>query len=212
MLVTFSSVLIDGIEIDCIHQTNTWTNHGSIHECIVYGLHVSSPQEPITSVKVPLRLPHRRHFELDDNSETNVIEVGNDKDKYISFYIYQSPSCYYVPSGIADNFQNLKVLVIAFTGLKEITHEDLKPLVHLENLYIDNNQLESLEKKLFVSNPQITTINLSNNRIKHVAPQILEPLTNLQKINFSQNVCVDFDAVDKETILELIQKLETDCQ
>lgn len=189
---------------------NTWTNHGSIDECLVYGLSVTVPHEPITSVKLRIS---RSIFDKGENDETDVAVVrkNHDKDKISSFYIYRSPSCFYVPSGIADNFQNVKVLVIAFTGLKEITREDLKPLILLENLYIDNNELESLDKDLFISNSLITTINLSNNKIKSVGIHALEPLTNLQKINFSNNACIDLDGVDEESIKEVKRQLSLNC-
>lgn len=81
--------------------------------------------------------------------------------------------------------------MIAYSSLKIITQGDLKPLTNLENLHIDNNQLEMLDKDLFLSNPAIQIINLSQNKIKLVALDVLEPLAQLKHLSMLENICID---------------------
>lgn len=162
---------------------------------------VNSLDEPIESVNYGRRLSWSSSEEASDLN-------GND---YLSFYIYRSPLCYYVPAGIADNFKNIKVLVIAYTGLKVIRQKDLKPLKNLQNLYLDNNQLTFLEKDLFAFNTDIIDINLANNQISFVAPNVFEPLTKLNGFNFSENVCFKRKPNSGETALELKTAVAEHC-
>lgn len=162
---------------------------------------VNSSDEPIESVNYGRKLSW-------SSSEETIELNGND---YLSFYIYRSPLCYYVPAGIAENFKNIKVLVIAHTGLKDIRQQDLKPLKNLRNLYLDNNQLKFLEKDLFAFNTDITHINLANNQISFVAPNVLEPLTKLIEFGFSENVCFKRKQNSDETALQLKTAVAEHC-
>lgn len=117
-----------------------------------------------------------------------------------SFYIYQSPLCRFIPNGITNYFRNLTILVVAQTGLKSITKEDLKPFRYLRGLYLDKNELEVLEEDLFENNPKIQEVNFSENFIKHIAFNILEPLKNLKRADFFKNPCIDIGASDCEQV------------
>lgn len=151
--------------------------------------------------------------DYNDSDQNTTVETPdeNAKDKILSFYIRSSPFCHYVPSGIADNFKNIKVLVIAFTGLKVITQADLKPLEKLQNLYIDNNKLTSLDDDLFAFNSKIEYINLSHNQIQSVGLTTFEPLTGLKELGLIDNVCIDEAAGDIENVEALKLKLKTKC-
>lgn len=189
---------------------NVWTNHGAIDECIVYGITVTTPQQPITSVQLKIIDWYNRDIEHSD--ETKIAEKQiDDKDKIISFYIRSSPSCHYVPSGIVDNFKNIKVLVIAFTGLQIITQADLKPMKNLQNLYIDNNKLTSLADDLFIFNPSIEYINLAQNKISSIGLNTFEPLTGLQELSILGNPCFAFRSVSLTEVEKLKTQLKINC-
>lgn len=196
------------LELNCFTQINHWTNHGSIDECIFGNVVVSLPQEPITSVSM-----EQSGNDYNDDSEQTTVAAADPqaKNKILSFYILSSPLCFYVPSGIAENFKNIKVLIIANTGLRVITQVDLKPLKKLRNLYVDNNQLTSLDDDLFLSNPSIEYINVSNNQIKSVGMRTFEPLTGLKELGFYQNICIDDGAKSIRSVNALKLKLKTKC-
>lgn len=103
------------LELNCFTQVNHWTNLGSIDECIFGNVVVSLPQEPITSVSM-----EQSGYDYDDVSEQTTLATADaeTKNKILSFYILSSPLCFYVPSGIAENFKNIKVLIIANTGFE----------------------------------------------------------------------------------------------
>lgn len=162
--IIIASTFADAIVIRCTTQKNRWTNLGDIDECIVYYLKCQDYDDTITHVNIEAR-------------------------NILSFYIRESDDLYYIPSGIADHFVNLKVLVVAFTGLKALRQSDFKPLQNLENIYLDNNKLEFIEKDIFAYNPKIRFINLESNKIKSVAINVFEPLMRLQQLNFSGNIC-----------------------
>lgn len=185
LYLSYAIAASNALEINCNYQTNSWTHHGLLRECIVYGVVSTAPGDQISN---------------------------SAPDKGVeSFYIYQSPSLYYVPSGIADHFVDIKVLIIAFTGLKEITQDDLRPLKMLQNLYLDNNHLESIEKDLFAYNPLIEHLNLGQNRIKVVAFNVLDPLVNLEEISFEHNDCINFKAVNENELDQLKTLLKLHC-
>lgn len=153
--------------------------------------------DPITSLNVEYR---------NDNFNRR-----NDKDIFKSFHISSSPDCHYVPSGLGDHFKNLKVLVIAYTGLKALTQSDLRPLKKLQNLNFDNNQLEFLEDDLFIYNPIIESINMSGNRIKYIGLDVFAPLKSIDHLNFEKNVCINDSADGKTEIEELKMKMNQKC-
>lgn len=117
-----------------------------------------------------------------------------------SFYIFQSPLCRFIPSGITNYFRNLTILVVAQTGLKSITRTDLKPFKYLRGIYLDKNELEELEEDLFVHNSKIQEVNFSENLLKHIAFNVLEPLKNLKRADFFKNPCIDIGASDDQQI------------
>jgi hypothetical protein len=131
--VVVSLTVVNSIDLHCEYHKNFWTPFGSLKECLVRNLTVSTPHKNIASVG--------NHF------------VNNDEVK--SFHIYDSPSCLYIPFGIEKFFSNIEVLSVNFCGLKIVTKEDLKPLKHLRGLYLQHNEIEILGNDLFAHNPEI---------------------------------------------------------
>ena len=135
---------------------------------------------------------------------TNMLEVK-------AFHIYNSPSCHYIPSGIHDFFSNIEVLTVNFCGLKTVTKEDLRPLQHLKGLYLQNNQLTSLGNELFAENPLIEEINLCDNKLKHISPNVFVPLKYLRKIEVLRNLCIDESAIKSTEVEILIRNFKEKC-
>jgi hypothetical protein len=144
LVKVFLAVLLNistakAIDIKCHHQKNAWTTRGPLQECLVENLVVSN--------------------------KNVVVEKLNKHDyhtiKY--FYIHKSPLCLFMPSGIEKFLDQLEVLVVAGSGLKEIRQSDLKPFQFLKDLYMNHNELEFLKSDLFEFNTQIVIINFEAN-------------------------------------------------
>jgi Leucine-rich repeat (LRR) protein len=182
---------IAALDLVCDHQINTWTNLGSIDECIVRRVSV-----PSTDVSI-------------DSATFRWSSV--DKDDIESFYIYKSPECKFIPKGIETQFKNIKVLVVAYTGLTVLRQEDLKPLTKLQNLYVDNNHLEVLDGDLFAFNPNIDYLNFSNNQIKTIIAETFLSLKTIKWIDFSKNICIDRKAETNNEIIGLLIAMKINC-
>jgi len=68
-----------------------------------------------------------------------------------------------------------------------LNKNDLQGLSKLNWLRLGSNQIEHLEDDLFLENPNIKFLGLSNNRIKKLSAKTFAPLSQLEKVNFDQN-------------------------
>lgn len=196
MLVIFLGLTIaTAVIINCRHQFNSWTNYGTIHECIVY------------------------HLEFGKNDVVegvNVIRYGKavEPQEIQSFFLTSLSQN--IPSGLsqglATHFPNLKVLVIARTELKFLNSKDLKPFKQLTNLNVDNNKIEYLERGLFEHNPNIKSINLMENPIKKVDNGVFKTLKNLEHLNFSNNECYRGIANSLSEVRTLVEEIYENCK
>lgn len=187
LYLTLISSYCLAVKIKCHHQRNSWTSRGPIQECIVEDLIVGSSSEVVESLN---------------------------KHDYLtikSFFIHKSPLCLYLPIGIEKYLQHLEVLIIAGTGLKSIKQSDFKPFNELKELYLNDNQLESLESDLFFYNSLLTEINFNDNLIKHVGSYLLKPLKNLGGIGFKNNVCIDRSVNEAAELMNLEVELRAKC-
>lgn len=140
--------------------------------------------------------------DYDEEDDSHCYEVK-------SFYIYQSPLCRVIPTGITNHFRNLTILIIAHTGLKTVTKDDLKVFKYLKGVFLDRNELEVLEDDLFVHNLKVEEINFSENLLKHIGHNILKPLKNLTRADFYRNPCINMGAseiVDFELLKQILKK------
>lgn len=175
--------------ISCDIQTNFWTPFGSIKECLLKNINVTT---------------HRASIDFVSNQFTNMNEIT-------SLNIDLSPMCFYVPLGMEVFFQNLKVLSITRSGLKMVTAEDLKPFVHLRGIYFDNNKLETLEANVFDFNIDLEEIVLSENKLTSIENNVFDSLPKLMKLDLLRNVCIDKAALSYSDIKSLKKELRSSC-
>lgn len=193
MFLVLGLTISNAATIECNHQTNSWTSYGSIDECIVYNLQFDE-DDVVEGVKM---ISYGRVVPL--------LEMQ-------SFYIRNSPNVQYVPNGLATGFPNIKILVIAYSGLKYLRQKDLMPFRQVTDLYLDNNELEYFEKDLFERNPNIKIINLERNKIKSVANGAFKPLIKLEGLNFSGNKCYSGKAEGLSSVKTLTEEIHENCK
>ncbi|KAG5683590.1 hypothetical protein PVAND_012863 [Polypedilum vanderplanki] len=189
IFITFALIEIStAVSINCNTQANVWSPFGTLTECLAYDVVSTDTNTKITGVK----------------SYTNL-------DDFDSFYIYQSPSCHFFPKDITTYFDNLKILVVANTGLKSITKDDLKPFENIRGLYIDHSKLTSIDGDLFRYTKNLEDLSLQDNNIKFVEADIFKPLRKLNYLSFDFNDCINKRAGNRNDVEELFIEIEEKC-
>jgi hypothetical protein len=176
------------VNIDCNHQQNVWVPFGILSECLAYNVISKEPGQVLDSV-----------------------QTYNSLSDFKSFYIYKSPLCYFLPSGITEKFENLEVLVLAHTGLRSITKDDLKPFSKLRGLYIDYSKITSIHGDLFINNKNLEELSLQQNGIKYVESDSFKSLRKLTSFSFERNDCYDGKANGRDNVNDLIINIEQNC-
>lgn len=125
----------------------------------------------------------------------------------------QSIKCARIPSGFEIHFKNIEG-IFAFSSEKTILFgEDLKPFLKLKYLDISFNRITHLPSDTFVGNPLMEWIDFSDNKLKLVGLNILDPIPNLHYANFATNICINELGRDKTDISRNIKRLlRLNCQ
>jgi len=74
-------------------------------------------------------------------------------------------------------------------GMTEIHKEELAQYPNLKELYMSNNEIESIESNLFTNNRNLALIFLNDNKIKSVARNVFDGLDKLTYLGFDSNLC-----------------------
>jgi Leucine-rich repeat (LRR) protein len=132
-----------------------------------------------------------------------------------TLYILNSENFYYIPSGLAKFFPNLRALVVSNCGLKEIKADDLMGLNHLETLHINDTKLASLPDNLLNHTKNLTDLTVENCKIESLSSQLLNVIPDEQwtSIYFRGNTRIDlyFDPEESENSQDLnILKMKMD--
>lgn len=118
--------------------------------------------------------------------------------------------CNYFPLGFASFFTKISGISIQGVHLKELTCSDLQPFPELKILFAHNNDLEVLNKDIFIHSLKLEIIHLNNNKIQSVGLDILKPLSKLASADFSNNTCISLNA-DSKLVEELKIELKKKC-
>lgn len=96
-------------------------------------------------------------------------------------------------------------------SLETLTADDLHQFPKLEYLNLQGNRLHTLEGHLFVNNPLLKTIDISNNALNKLGRGVLSGLYDIVAVNFEGNECVDYAFHRREEMPELVQRMEDNC-
>lgn len=137
---------------------------------------------------------------------------GHNNDNLQAFSVRGRGKIYYFPKGLQNHFKNLEGIEIHGTGLKEICQEDIKDFSKLISLYLGWNELEVIEKDLFVHNSNLELIYLSHNKISRIDPSAFDMMMKLRYLDLSSNVCIDMDASDSQSeVQRVIMAVKIQC-
>lgn len=91
------------------------------------------------------------------------------------------------PDEIGNYFKNVTFLLITSSNLKEISKENLRSFPKLYYLCLMGSSIEFLPGDLFEYNEEISQIKLNNNKIKYIAPDLLDNIINLTRFEIMSN-------------------------
>lgn len=112
--------------------------------------------------------------------------------------------------GFSSVFGDLEKVIINRAGLKEISSDDLKQFGDkLKVLDLGFNEIEFLEKNLFVHNKNLERINFNDNKVRHVTDGAFNKLTKVEILNFQSNPCYFSDMMGG---LQLVSEIQNACK
>ncbi|KAG5670802.1 hypothetical protein PVAND_001040 [Polypedilum vanderplanki] len=109
-------------------------------------------------------------------------------------------------------FKNLEAIKHRQTYLVDITNEDFEEFAtKLVYLQISKSYLEKIQKDLFIYNPNLKGIDLSNNRIIKFDPKVFDSLRNLEYLTVEGNTCIKKQNYDTNDVAKVINQIKSQC-
>jgi Leucine-rich repeat (LRR) protein len=122
--------------------------------------------------------------------------------------IIKNPT-FQISSDSLDDLFDLKYLDLSSNKLTSLPN--LKNLIKLKEFYCSGNELTSLSSDVFSKNGQLIKINFYNNKLISINRNAIQHLGKLQVAKFANNTCIDLNAPEQKTILELKNEIISKC-
>lgn len=133
------------------------------------------------------------------------------KHEHIKIFHSMEIHLKYFPRNLNYFFPNINEVFFE-CGLSEIHKEDIGQFPQLEWLYMSYNEIEVLEKNLFIYNPKLRLIFFDNNRIKFIDSQVFDNLINLEHLSLRDNICnQEHIEGNRTTVVNFIQNIKRSC-
>lgn len=118
----------------------------------------------------------------------------------------------YLPSKLDKFAPKTQVLKIQSTGLKTLTHDDLKGFHHLRKLYVTGNELTTLPSNLLQIDADIVFVDFSNNKLINVGLNLFDSKA-IRSASFINNLCISSSAgsYDLDGVKALEELLTNSC-
>ncbi|CAG9807189.1 unnamed protein product [Chironomus riparius] len=132
-------------------------------------------------------------------------------NKNVGVFDGRKVSIKYFPRNLNTYFPNIHQIFIE-RKLREITKEDLQDFPMLVYLYLSFNDIQIIEKDLFIYNPELRLVFLNENRIKYVDPNVFKNLPKLIYLGFEDNDCHSgIVEQGRSNVVGLIKKISDQC-
>lgn len=129
----------------------------------------------------------------------------------VTLFSVWSQICHYIPKGIDKFFKNLEFIEFGKCGLKAVSDEDFKPFTKLKVLWLKDNELKSLGPGLFEFNPNLKSISLENNKINLIHQTVFDPIEDLDKLHFTDNLCASKNGEGRIQVKRVIREIIENC-
>lgn len=111
-------------------------------------------------------------------------------------------------SNVCNAFPNLLVFKALGIGLKEVAADAFTNCSKLTAIYLDDNELSSLDNAIFQANHELERIELPNNTLKTFDTSILNHAPKLRLLFLSDNGMDEFVISDESVQLTKLVKIE----
>lgn len=112
---------------------------------------------------------------------------GIKTNDFITYIEFRKCTLTQVPKGLTKIFPNLKIIKIFCSNLKKISRNDLIEYRQVKQLLFYDSEIEFLPERLFEGFENLEVIQFKNHKLEVIAPNILDGLTKLKKVDFSEN-------------------------
>jgi hypothetical protein len=134
-------------------------------------------------------------------------------DDVTQIFIYKQ-SCPFLPLNVSSFFKNVEVYQLKESRTGHLLQGDLDEFTKLKIFDVSHNPIEEIQENVFENGSSIESVSFYNCHLKVIDPKILDPLTNLKKVNFLGNICINAkldssEYTNEEQKLEKLDKLKT---
>ncbi|KAL7026929.1 hypothetical protein ACKWTF_005238 [Chironomus riparius] len=126
-----------------------------------------------------------------------------DDSKIKEFKIENNENVEFLPENIGELFPNLQKLTVRNTSVSEIPGDIFKKLHKLKTLELPNNQLSELDPEILSDAPILEEVNLSGNIIKKIPDDIFKFVPDLKIVELDNNEITDLDPKIFESVPNL---------
>lgn len=142
--------------------------------------------------------------------------IGDHKDGKtnddVQFLFSSKKAFFFFPQNLHEKFPKLEFITFFSANISTLRKSDLESFgSQLKILNFYDNNLEVIEADLFEENPNLVSIDLGLNKIKHVAEGALNNLKNLKYLGFQSNPCHSGNGQNRQSVIEFIQEIENKC-
>ncbi|KAG5683948.1 hypothetical protein PVAND_013204 [Polypedilum vanderplanki] len=152
---------------------------------------------------------------LNERTVTEVVgdhifgKTNNDVEKVF----IQHQNCHCIPRNLGEFFPNLKILYIMKSNVQYLMDGDLDGLDKLKIFDVSHNPIDQIGENFFKGHSSIMIISFYDCHIKKVTPGSLNSLTNIERMHFEGNACVDqrFDVDSSSSLEEVCENIYDKC-
>ncbi|XP_037047385.1 uncharacterized protein LOC119082112 isoform X1 [Bradysia coprophila] len=187
IIAVFLVIKCHGIALDCVFRSYSFALIGSRYVCVARVL-----------------------FDANENVTTvyGLHETGKGHED-VHGIVMTSQNLEFVPTNIESFFPNVIAISLWDNHITSIQNRHLAPFPNFEYLWLEGNNLTSVDGGLFSGLNSMRFINFNSNRIRHVGHDLDLPLGG--EVRFTGNSCISQTAATPDAVATLKLNLLRNC-
>ena len=214
MILVGESQLSHGEILNCAFSNDDYNILGSLYQCEVTTLDNTHNNLIITG--------HTgTHMAKENNNNVKAIYIHDTNTKYVpknlgllfnlTALAMWNGKLVEIKSTDFHGMQDLIYISFRANQLTSVPSDVFDTLTKLRTISLDVNQIEELPIDLFSKNLNVEEIFIRNNKIKFIATGFLNGLTQLNKVELIDNICVSKNYEGTTAIIQLKEDIQMKC-